>query len=156
MNVKEIESDFLESVQQMQILDRWVNDLVKSYIAPVTEVVDFVKQRKNTMTDVELVNASVQLSAALYAANAHLERIGLHTDLTNQMRKLKYNEQLVAVTGKVVDKQSLAELACQKETLLCSVVERAYKTLKACVESGTEVLQSIKKVLSLRIQELSI
>ena len=57
------------------------------------------------------------------------------------------------ITGTVADKDSLAELASQEEFIVSAAYNRAYKIMKSKVENAQELLASVKKVLSRRIQE---
>ena len=55
--------------------------------------------------------------------------------------------------GTVQDKNTLAELASQQEQLISICYTRAYRIVKAKVDSAQELLASIKKVISRRMQE---
>ena len=58
--------------------------------------------------------------------------------------------------GTVADKDSLAELNSQEEYIISSAYTRAYKIMKSKIENAQEVLQSCKKVLSRRMQEIEL
>ena len=58
--------------------------------------------------------------------------------------------------GTVADKDSLAELASQKESLVNVCYNRAFKLMKSKVENSQELLSSCKKVLSRRMQEYTL
>lgn len=133
--------------------------LIESYVKPLDQLVyefERLLKQSDDLTDDQLSKMSLELASSLYSVAISLEYAGLRDDIARMARKSKYNQELVKVTGKVVDKQSLAELASREEELLSNIATSAYKQIKARVEYGNELLQSIKKVLTIRLSGMSI
>ena len=59
--------------------------------------------------------------------------------------------------GRVSEKESVAQMASQRDALITSIHSRAYRKVKSRIEFATETLGSLKKVLANRIanKELS-
>ena len=56
----------------------------------------------------------------------------------------------------MADKDAQAALYSQQEAVISSAYTRAYKTMKAKIESAQELLGSAKKCLSHRMQEMEL
>ena len=95
----------------------------------------------------------MHLSTDIYWANSISEQLGIKDDISKALYKEMYNTVRDSSDGTVADKNSLAELSSQQEYLTNVCYSRAYKIMKAKVENAQELLQSIKKVLSHRINE---
>lgn len=157
------EEEIKQAVNELKDSSVTVNNivyqLVSSYTTTLDNVVHAIERmlkQSDDLTDDQLARMSLDLASALYSAAINLEYAGIQDDIAKMARKIKYNKALVEVTGKVVDKQSLAEIASEQEAMVSNIASSAYKQLKARVEYGNELLQSIKKVLTVRIAGLSI
>ena len=94
------------------------------------------------------------LSTELYFVGAKLERVGIREDVAKMISTEKFNLTFLGLTsGTVQMKQSQAEQESIKEQLAHICHSRAYKTLKLKYESGNELLNSIKKVMTRRLAE---
>lgn len=76
--------------------------------------------------------------------------------MAKSIRAELFNRVREKSKGTIADKNAAAELAAMQETLVWSVYQRAYKIVKCKVESGYELLASVKKVISRRSAEYSI
>lgn len=145
--------------QDTDIVIQIAYGLIESYVKPLDQLVyefERLLKQSDDLTDDQLSKMSLELASSLYSVAISLEYASLRDDIARMAKKSKYNQELVKVTGKVVDKQSLAELASREEELLSNIATSAYKQIKARVEYGNELLQSIKKVLTIRLSGMSI
>lgn len=73
------------------------------------------------------------------------------------MKQEKYNSIYNELQkGTISDKTSRAELAVQSEEITRIIYDRSYKIVKAKLEAAYELLSSIKKVISRRMNESSL
>ena len=156
--IKEIESRVEGNSKQ---LDTIVNSIVEPYSKDLDKYVTFVKDclkdGENPPTTQELEDFCMNLSTYIYFASGMAEYLGIRDDIAKAVYKEMYNTSRNNLTkGTVADKDSVATLHSQEEAIISAAYTRAYKIMKAKVESAQELLSSAKKVLSHRIQEESL
>ena len=140
------------------IVDNIVRDIIKPYTEDLDKYVRFIKDclrdGEQPPTNYELEDFCMNLSTDIYFASGMCEQLGIRDDIAKAVYKETYNNARDnADRGTVQDKNTLAELESQQEQLISVCYTRAYKTVKAKVESAQELLSSCKKVLSHRMQE---
>ena len=138
-------------------LDNIVNEIVKPYVRDLDKYVAFIKDclkdGENPPTTQELEDFCMNLSTYIYFASGTAEYLGIRDDIAKAVYKEMYNTSRTALTkGTVQDKDSIATLHSQEEAIISAAYTRAYKIVKAKVDSAQELLSSAKKVLSHRIQ----
>lgn len=151
---KEVEADSRK-------IDEIVNSILEPYCAELDDYVKFIsdilKDGENPPTDQELDDMVLNLSTRIYWAGGMCEQLGIRDDISKAVYKEIYHtERSKLEHGTVADKDSKAELASQEEFVISSTYTRAYKTMKAKVENAQELLQSIKKVIGRRMQEIEL
>lgn len=153
--MKEIKGRVEASSEQM---DEIVDTIVTTYVEELDKYVEHIDKRLcdkgNPPTDEELDKFCLNLSSLIYFASSMSERLGIRDDIAKATYKEVYNTTRdSAEKGTVQDKNTLAELASQQEQLVSVCYTRAYRIVKAKVDSAQELLASIKKVISRRMQE---
>ena len=142
------------------IVDKIVSDIIKPYITDLDNYVEFIrsclKNGENPPTDYELEDFCMNLSAYIYFASGMCEQLGVRDDIAKAVYKETYNNARDTAGGTINDKNAKAELESQQEQLITVCYSRAYKTMKAKVDSAQELLSSCKKVLSRRMQEIEL
>ena len=139
-------------------IDDIVYGIIEPYCKPLDEYIDFISQilkdGENPPTDQELDDMCINLATRIYFAGGLCEQLGIRDDISKAVYKEMYHTSRASIEkGTVADKDSLAELASQEEFIISSAYNRAYRTTKSKIENAQELLQSIKKVLSHRMQE---
>ena len=140
------------------IIDDIVDNIIKPYCKDLDNYVLFIKDclkdGENPPTTDELDDFCLNLSTYIYFAGGMAEHLGVRDDIAKAVYKEMYHTARASQDkGTVADKDSLAELASQEQYIVSTSYTRAYKMMKAKVESAQELLSSVKKVLSRRIQE---
>ena len=138
-------------------LDNIVNEIVTPYVRDLDKYVlfvrDLLKDAENPPTTQELEDICMNMSTYIYFASGTAEYLGIRDDIAKAVYKEMYNTSRTALTkGTVQDKDSIATLHSQEEAIISAAYTRAYKIVKAKVDSAQELLSSAKKVLSHRIQ----
>lgn len=139
-------------------MDEIVNEIISTYIDDLDKYVAHIDSRlcekDNPPTDAELDKFCLNLSSLIYFASGMSEQLGIRDDIAKATYKEMYNTTRDSTEkGTVQDKNTLAELASQQEQLVSVCYTRAYRIVKAKVDSAQELLASIKKVISRRMQE---
>ena len=142
-------------------LQKIVDEIIKPYVIDLDNYVDFVrgilKDGENPPTAQELDDFCLNLSVYIYYASGMQEQLGIKDDIARAVYKEMYHTYRDSIQkGTISDKDSLAELASQQEYLTSILYKRAYSQVKAKVSAAQEILGSIKKIISRRMQEVEI
>ena len=147
-----------ENSSQLQEI---IDEIIKPYTKDLDEYVDFVKgiitDYKKPPTSQELDDFIMNLSVYIYYASGMQEQLGIKDDISKAIYKEMYHSARDNIDkGTVADKNSLAELASQEEALTAMLYKRAYTIVKAKVAAAQEILSSIKKIISRRMEEMQL
>lgn len=135
-------------------LDKIVANIVNGYCKDLDECMEDIKESLNKKPHTEkLERYCMELSTHIYFASSMCENLGIRDDISKAVYKEAYHVNREEAKGTVEDKNSYAELRSQNEYVINVCYNRAYKILKAKVESAQEVLSSCKKIISRRMQE---
>lgn len=153
--VNEIRADVEE---KSAVIDGIVYDIIRPYCRDLDDYVMFIKDclkdGENPPTDEELDDFNINLATRIYFAGGMCEQLGIRDDIAKAVYKEMYHTARASQSsGTIADKDSLAELASQEQAIVSASYTRAYKTMKSKVDNAQELLSSIKKTLSHRMQE---
>jgi len=161
LNSSEVSETRVKVESHAKTLDNIVNDIVIPYCRDLDRYVlfvkDLLKDGERPVTNQELEDICMNLSTQIYFASGIVENLGIRDDISKALwKEIYHSTRNSTITGTVADKDSIAELASQQEQLTNICYSRAYKIMKAKVDSAQELLQSAKKVLSHRMQEMEL
>lgn len=147
--------------ENSEMINKLVDDVIQPYCRDLDKYVKFIhnclKDGENPPTDVELDDFVLNLSTYIYWASGACEQLGIRDDISKAVYKEIYHTKRNELSsGTVADKDSIAELESVQEQITNVVYNRAYKIMKSKVENAQELLSSCKKVLSHRLQEMSL
>lgn len=142
-------------------IQKQVEEIIEVYSSELDEYMQFVRgilrNDEQPPTDVELDDFALNLSTLIYFTSVGAEQMGIRDDLSRAAYKEAYNVARSMITkGTVADKNVQAEIDATAEKVVNIVYSKAYKILKAKVESAQEVLSSVKKVISRRMGETAL
>lgn len=147
------------SVEYTGISDK----LVVAYSSDLDALMNAIKVDcvDNEPSDKMLESYTMQLSNALYFIGQKLETVGIKEDLTKMAAKEAYNnaymDHMDAGTGTkkptVAELTALAEDDSKYQTVINSIYSRVYRQLKYKVDAAYEMLSSLRKIISKRMQE---
>lgn len=159
-NINEVEIHELQKRidKNSTLINDLSNQLVNDYCKSLNEYVKFIqnilKDDKHPPTAQELDDFVLNLPVLLYFCGEAQENLGIKTDVAKSIRQEKYNSIYNALEkGTISDKTSASELATQAETITHIVYDRAYRIVKEKMMAAYELLGSIKKVITRRMQE---
>ena len=122
------------------------------------------KQIKDVPTE-ELEDLYLELTNLLYFMGDKLESLGIYSDMSKAAKQEIYNKAYLDNQIKDTDKKNkttvaenvaVAESAAQYETVVNSIYERAYKIIKYKIDAGYELVNTLRKVISRRMQEVDL
>lgn len=155
LNLDEIVKRWNRVDENGQKIDAIVNSIVNKYCGELDEFVNkvykMISDPKIDVPDVDIEYMALQLPCLMYFTSDKLEELGIREDIARGFEKESYNNSMLSTEGKVAEKESIAQIASQDDSLITSINSRAYRKIKARIELALETLSSLKKVLSNRI-----
>lgn len=154
-----LSQELLDRVEENSAeLDKTINDIIERYSGELDEYMRFImgilRNDEQPPTDAELDDFALRLSSLIYFTSVGAEQMGIRDDISHSIYKEAYNmARNMQKSGTVADKNTQAEIDAQAEKVINIVYNKSYKILKAKVESAQEVLSSVKKVMSRRMNE---
>ncbi len=138
-----------------EVIERYIKGIVTEYCAELDKYILHIKRVVGTddVPTEALDNFVLRLPVLIYFAGEALENVGIQEDISTALKMEIYNHVFNDTEGTIADKTAMAELATQTEFVNNVIYTRAYKKIKLRMEMATELLQSIKKVVSRRISE---
>lgn len=141
-------------------INRISDRLVNKYCKDLNDLMSVIReelQNNGGITDQELEFHILDLANTLYFTGSAQEDLGIKEDTCKAIRQQVYSKAREQATGKTVaDKTAQAELIAQAETMTLAIYSRAYKKVKLRMDSGYEMLNSLKKVMNKRITEMEL
>ena len=162
---KEINAEKIKQVQDRvninsNLINNLVDDLVSQYCKDLDDYMEFVKSlvtnTKQPPTDLELDDFTLRIPILLYFTGEAQESLGVKEDVCRAIKAELFNETFSNSKGTVADKTALSELRSQEEAITHIIYQRAYRKVKLRMEAASEVLNSIKKVITRRTEEYKI
>ena len=134
--------------------DKFVQGICRSLDSKMSDISRLLMS--DVITDDQLQDCILNLASILYFTSSQVERAGIQQDMYTAIRKKTYNEARLQASGTVAEKDSMAMLATCTDSVVEDIYARAYKQMKAKLDSGYEMLNSLKKVMTTRIAELEL
>lgn len=137
-------------------IEEIVNHLVQHFSSELDSYMLFIKQclqSNNPPTPEELDNFILNLPVLIYFTSDAQETLGVREDVAKAIRAEQYNKVYETLEGTIPDKESKAQLHTQCEMIVQTAYSRAYKKIKERITAAYELISSVKKVVSRRIQE---
>lgn len=160
VNIEEVKEHNEKVETNGEMIDEIVNDIIIKYTKQLDDYMAFVKQLladgNNRLTDEELEDLTINIPVLLYSTGSGQEAIGVKEDVAKAFKAELYNKVYGEAQGTVGDKKAYAELQTRSEELSQIAYQRAYRKIKLKMDLANETLQSIKKVITRRMQDADI
>lgn len=157
---RRITNDDIASIEK---LSKFVSKLSKSITDECCKDLDDLMQEINSnlmkiqpMNDRDLEYYILELANVLYFVGEKLEEIGIKEDVSKAKKVEVYNTAKLLAVGTVAEKDAEALTKAQKDTIVYNVFNRSYKKTKLKIDSGYEMLNSLKKIMNKRLLELEL
>lgn len=155
----EIKSEVRMSVvNDSNYIQQIVKDLVEKHTTEIDVLVENIHGRLKqdmTFTDEELSNMIIKLNTMLYQVIDSNLGIDIRSEISQMKQKSDYALARKTAEGTVADKDNEAWLATQDITVLNLIYREASKLMKSKIDKASELLLSLKKIATFRIQQMS-
>ena len=125
-----------------------------SYMSQIDKIL--TNDEGTPVSDDELEDFTLNLPSLLYLTASRREELRIKEDVAKAVYKEVFNRVREKAQGTVADKDTAADLAAQAEAISVIVLQRAGSSIKSKEEAAWEMLNSVKKVLSMRIAEIDL
>jgi len=151
-------SELLEHAES--IIGNSIVSQINEYTKELDELIEQMHKKTSRedyeMSDKEVEKLLVRLPILIYDINNVLMKVGIKEDLSRIIRQNNYNEAFVIQEGTIADKKSAAEIMVKEELLLETTWKRSVKIISQKIDIAEELLGSIKKLISKRMEEINL
>jgi len=154
---------FSETESNVAYFDEIINTTVENYTSHLDEIMTTIYDELVEKEDIpiEIIERQfVKLTNTVYFIGSTLESLGIRDDLSEAMYKEVYNKEYLDQQNIQRDKkltqatlQALADNKALYENTLNMIYARAYKIMKFKIDSANEMIRTLSKVMSRRMQE---
>lgn len=160
----EITNVFEKTDKASSLFTNISDEVVKAYTSDLDKLLVKIKENavENTPSDNILEKLVMELSNILYFMGTRLESVGIKDDITKLSAKEVYNNSYTNNLTNVGDqkkKPTVAELTVMAEndsryqTVVNNIYSRVYRQIKYKIDAAYEMLSSLRKIISKRMQE---
>lgn len=108
------------------------------------------------VTDIEIDDAIANLSTLLYSLVNNQESLSSYATVSKLRRQEQYNVHYQNASGTVSERQAVASLSVAENDISALVYKQAENIVKNKMEKATEVLKSLKKIMTKRIADVEL
>lgn len=164
LSIRDISSTELTPTQaEVEVLSTNIENLVSQLVRTYTKDLDnYIKEIKEILdeyspTNEELVEWVGRLPIFIYYASSALEDLSIRENIAEMLKDEKYSDTFSKLTeGTVKDKESQSHLETIKEEMVENIYKSATRKVKNKIEYSTKLLDSIKKIMGLRMSEMEL
>lgn len=169
LDTAKVDKLFNETTLNVTYFNNACADVIKKYSEPLDNLMSdlYVECIKDGNATVEVLNKYyLELSNMVYFMIDKLEQLSVHHDMAQSASKEVYSKSYLSNqvketgTGKnkttVAELQAQAELASQYESVVASIYEHAYKVVKGKVESAQDMMNTLRKILTVKSNEMQL
>lgn len=165
------ESRFNEVVDQAEENTNYFTSVSDEIVKRYTEDLDSLMKDlykdtiENDASDMILEKYLLELNNMLYFLGEKLESVGIKEDISKLSAKESYNNAYLNSRVKdteqrnkttVAELVAIAEEASRYESVLNSLYSRIYKQIKYKMDAGYDMVNSLRKIISRRMQDQSL
>lgn len=166
--IAQVDNIFNNVVDNAQYFNNVLDNIVSGYTHELDELLEKIKTE---LTDVDNPPADViehyflELSNLLYFISCKSEKLGIYDTISKSVYKEAYNNAYMNNTVKdgnnknkmtVAELTAIAEQSSLYESTVNDVYSKAYKIVKNKIDAARDVMSTLSKMLSRRMQEQSI
>lgn len=135
-------------------IENFIKKTVDDVCSELDKEIVFITTNLGKLSDSDLMLISMKLPTIIYSVYQQLEVIGGKADTAKVIVEHKYNSKYVSIDSGTVDyKKSTASMAVADDELYVVGYQRAYKLIQGKVQAAYELVNSAKKILSVKEQE---
>jgi hypothetical protein len=169
LDTTKVEKLLAETSNNVTYFNNACAEVIKKYSEPLDNLMSdlYVECIKDGNATVNTLNKYyLELSNMVYFMVDKLEQLGVYADMAQSASKEVYSKSYLANqvkesgTGKnkttVAELQAQAGLSSQYESVVASIYDHAYKVVKGKVESARDMMNSLRKILTVKSTEMQL
>lgn len=169
IDTEKVEELLNQTSENVSYFNKTCEDVVKRYSESLDNLMSdlYVQCIKNDDATLDVLEKYyLELSNLVYFMIDKLEQLGVYSDMSKAAAKEVYsksylNNQVKDTIDKknkttVAECQAVAELNSQYESVVCTIYDHAYKVLKGKVESAQDMMNTLRKILTVRSSEMQL
>jgi hypothetical protein len=140
-----------------ELTDKILDSYISSFDDFVEEWEGVMNNKKHPPTDEEINNMILQLPTFITYLLTGAFEVGVKSDVASAIKTEAYNKAYLESTGKTIDaRKAEAELNTLEEIVIQSAYKRSVELLNSKIKSGYELINSGKKVITVRTTEMEL
>lgn len=135
-------------------IENFIKKTVDEICGELDKEIIFISSNMGKLTDNDLMLISMKLPTIIYNVYTQLETIGGKADTAKIVVENTYNKKFISIDSGTVDyKKSVASMETSEQEMYVVGYQRAYKLIQGRVQAAYELVNSAKKILSVKEQE---
>lgn len=135
-------------------IENFIKKTVDEVCGELDKEIVFISSNMGKLTDNDLMLISMKLPTIIYNVYTQLEAIGGKADTAKIVVENTYNKKFISIDSGTVDyKKSVASMETSEQEMYVVGYQRAYKLIQGRVQAAYELVNSAKKILSVKEQE---
>lgn len=166
-----MQMDALDAINNVEESYTYYKDISSKVISTYTKDLDNCMQRlqesllANTLSDLDLEKYVLELNSYIYFLSTTIEATGIKEDISKLQAKQVFNEAYLSNREKDSEKRNkltvaeltaLADKEAAENYVVNSLYSRIYKELKLKIDAAYDMVNSLRKIISKRMQEMSL
>lgn len=165
VNEEKLKEIFLDTDKNVEYFNSVCNETAKKYSTSLDNLmsdlyIECIKTDDAPTSTLE--RYYLELTNMLYFMGEKLEQLGIYADMAKSASKEIYSKSYINNQVKDSDKrnkttvaenQATAELASQYETVVYNIYDRAYSIVKYKISAAQEMVNTLRKIISHRMNE---
>ena len=143
-----------------KIIEEMVTEIVSKYADDLDKYIYNIERVLNNpdeeIDDNDLNRIMIRLSTYAYFVGSKSELAAIRKDVSEMVRNEKYNNFFMNISGTVANKTAEATSQIHEEAVIATIYDRAYKILKIKYDSTVRLIDTVKKIISMRIQQMQL
>ena len=125
---------------------------------PLDDLITYINkcQIEKELTNEEIQNFIIQLPLHIYSIISECELVGLKGDLAKIQKNVMYAKVFTELSGTVESRKNEAIFSTEQEQRATAICDSVYKIIEKKINMAYELLNSLKKVMNMRIAELQV
>lgn len=168
VDTDKVDALMAQTDKNVEYFNEVTKKVANSYSGHLDKLMQKFYNRHKAVKDIpteELESLYLELTNLLYFMGDKLEALGIYSDMSKAAKQEVYNKAYLDNQIKDTDKKNkttvaenvaVAESVAQYESVVNSIYERAYKIIKYKIDAGYELVNTLRKVLSRRMQEVDL
>lgn len=143
-----------------KIIEEMVTEIVSKYADDLDKYIYNIERVLNNpdeeIDDNDLNRIMIRLSTYAYFVGSKSELAAIRKDVSEMVRNEKYNNFFMNISGTVANKTAEATSQIHEEAVIAIIYDRVYKILKIKYDSTVRLIDTVKKIISMRIQQMQL